>query len=381
MTDIRIESVTKTYPAAESPAVDSVSLHLGSGEFFVLLGPSGCGKSTLLRLVAGLEDISDGAIYFGDRVVNYDSPADRNVAMVFQNYALYPHMTVRENVAFPLKMRGSRRAEAAGAVMDAARSLGLDDLLSRRVGELSGGQRQRVAVARAIVRRPAAMLMDEPLSNLDALLRMQTREELLRLHKMVGGTVMYVTHDQVEAMTMGDRIGVMLSGHLVQVGTPRHVYNAPVDRFVAGFIGSPPMNFINGRLVSSGSALVFEASDLRLRLPVALARVANARPVVPTVTLGVRPESISLELDGDGWLIDLVEDLGADRVVVARRGDVRVRARANAAQAIAEGHSVGLRFEPSGVHLFDDNGIRIHQRRDEARPATSGQARVWIGQD
>src|SRR3954449_10755051 len=244
MASVELHRVSKRYSDDGAPAVAELDLGIEDGELFVLLGPSGCGKSTLLKLIGGLEEPSAGEIRIDGRLVNHVSPGRRDVAMVFQSYALYPHMTARENVRFPLRMAKVPRAEAVAAVEEAAGVLGLEALLDRKGGALSGGERQRVAVARALVRDPAVLLMDEPLSNLDALLRMHTREELLRLHRSVPGTIVYVTHDQVEAMTMGDRIGVMEHGRLAQVGSAMEIYDQPATRFVAGFIGAPPMSLI-----------------------------------------------------------------------------------------------------------------------------------------
>ncbi|MGH2970495.1 MAG: ABC transporter ATP-binding protein, partial [Solirubrobacteraceae bacterium] len=271
MASVELAHVSKHYPAAPAAAVDDVSLTIRDDELFVLLGPSGCGKSTLLKLIGGLEEPSEGEIRIGGRTVNFVSPGRRNVAMVFQSYALYPHMTARENIRFPLRMGKVPRSVADPSVSRVASVLELEPLLDRKVQALSGGERQRVAVARAIVRDPDVLLMDEPLSNLDALLRTHTREELLRLHRSVPGTVVYVTHDQVEAMTMGDRIGVMQHGRLVQVATPLEVYRRPTNRFVAGFIGTPPMSFLEGEVADRGGVLHFCCEGVELRLPSALA--------------------------------------------------------------------------------------------------------------
>ena len=247
MAGITFEGVTKQFPDG-TVAVDNISLDVPDGEFMILVGPSGCGKTTALRMVAGLEEITSGEIVIGDRVVNDLEPKERDVAMVFQNYALYPHMTVRDNIAFPLKMQRVSKAEIASRVADATRLLGLDELLARKPRELSGGQRQRVAMGRAIVRHPQAFLMDEPLSNLDAKLRVQMRAELVNLHRRLGVTTLYVTHDQTEAMTLGTRVAVLRKGIIQQVDAPQRLYHRPANTFVAGFIGSPPMNFAEGTL-------------------------------------------------------------------------------------------------------------------------------------
>ncbi len=264
MADILIKHLVKRFGKVE--AVSDVSLKIEDGEFLVLLGPSGCGKSTILRMVAGLEDATSGEIVIGDRLVNFVDPVKRNVAMVFQNYALYPHMTVFKNIAFPLSIAKQPKSEIEAAVKRAAGILGLEELLHRLPGELSGGQRQRVALARAIVREPKAFLMDEPLSNLDAQLRLQTRLELIQLHQRLGITTMYVTHDQVEAMTMGSRIAVMSEGVLQQVGTPQEVYRRPANVFVATFLGAPPMNLIPGGLESTPEGWRFRGPDIDVPL-------------------------------------------------------------------------------------------------------------------
>src|SRR3990172_4031202 len=264
MAEILIKHLVKRFGKVE--AVRDVSLQIAEGEFLVLLGPSGCGKSTILRVVAGLEDANSGEIVIGGRLVNFIDPVKRNVAMVFQNYALYPHMTAYKNIAFPLQIAKRRKGEIEAAVQRAAGILGLEDLLQRLPGELSGGQRQRVALARAIVREPDAFLMDEPLSNLDAQLRVQTRLELIELHQRLGVTTMYVTHDQVEAMTMGHRIAVMSEGVLEQVGTPQEVYRRPANVFVATFLGAPPMNLIGGTLESAADGWRFRRQDIDVPL-------------------------------------------------------------------------------------------------------------------
>jgi multiple sugar transport system ATP-binding protein len=267
---VELLQVSKRY--GETDAVSAVSLGIQDHEFVVLLGPSGCGKSTLLKMIAGLEDVSDGEIYIDGTLVNYVRPADRNVAMVFQNYALYPHMTVAENIGFPLKMTGVSKQETGQRVQRAARSLGLESFLDRRPEQLSGGQRQRVALGRAIVREPAVFLMDEPLSNLDAQLRVQTREELLRLHARLQTTTIYVTHDQIEAMTMGHRIVVMRGGQVQQVGPPQEVYDEPANTFVAAFLGSPRINLHTGTLGRSDSGGVFRAREVMIPLGMRLTR-------------------------------------------------------------------------------------------------------------
>jgi multiple sugar transport system ATP-binding protein len=363
MSRVRFQEVSHTYDGAAHPAVDGVSLDIADGELFVLLGPSGCGKSSLLKLIAGLEEPSAGAIRLDDEIVNHTTPGSRNVAMVFQNYALYPHMTVRDNVRFPLRMLKTPRAEAEAAVAEAARTLELEPLLDRPVGQLSGGQRQRVAVARAIVRRPRVMLMDEPLSNLDALLRMQTREELLRLHRRVPGTIVYVTHDQVEAMTMGDRVGVMHAGRLVQVGTPDEVYGCPADRFVAGFIGTPPMGFLEGRVSEAGDGVAVDGLSVALSSRHAV-RLESGAPV----TVGLRPEAVRLTEAGGPWTVDVSEDHGHERIVALRHGRHLIRARVHPATRPPVGERVGIEFDPADLHVFGADGRNI----------LAGEARVRV---
>jgi sn-glycerol 3-phosphate transport system ATP-binding protein len=301
---VSLEHVTKRFDS-DAVALKDLSLQIDDGEFLILVGPSGCGKTTALRLVAGLEKPTSGTITIGDRVVNNIQPRDRDIAMVFQNYALYPHMTVYKNLAFGLKERKTPKAEIDRRVREAGAMLGLDDLLKRRPAQLSGGQRQRVAMGRALVREPVAFLMDEPLSNLDAKLRVQMRAELKRIHQRLGVTTLYVTHDQVEAMTLGDRIVVMSAGEVQQIGNPHDVYRHPANLFVAGFIGSPPMNLLRGR--SEGGRIV--AGDLSFE-----------RAGVPDgeVAVGVRPEALTLASEGlpsFDFSVDVVEPLG-DEIVV-----------------------------------------------------------------
>jgi multiple sugar transport system ATP-binding protein len=285
MADIRLQGVTKRYPDG-TEGVKSLDLEVGDGEFMILVGPSGCGKSTALRMVAGLEDITEGELLIGDRRVNDVAPKDRDIAMVFQNYALYPHMTVRENMGYALKKRKVPRKELDRKVEETAKILDLTEHLDRKPGNMSGGQRQRVAMGRAIVREPQAFLMDEPLSNLDAKLRVQMRGEVARLQKRLGTTTLYVTHDQTEAMTLGDRVAVMRGGHLQQVGPPKELYSNPVNLFVAGFIGSPAMNFVSARIEDDTLRLPFGDVPLEGRLRARLQGDGAGRDVIA----GVRPE-------------------------------------------------------------------------------------------
>src|SRR3954453_15506309 len=318
MAEIVLDKVTKRYPDGFE-AVRNMDLDINDGEFMILVGPSGSGKSTALRMIAGLEDISDGEVKIGDTVVNQMAPKDRDIAMVFQNYALYPHMSVRENMAFPLKLAGTPKEEIKSQVEEAAKILDLNEHLERKPANLSGGQRQRVAMGRAIVRDPKAFLMDEPLSNLDAKLRVQMRTEVARIQSRLGTTTVYVTHDQTEAMTLGDRVAVMRAGVLQQVGAPAELYGNPVNLFVAGFIGSPAMNFMPGRL--DGETVHLPMGDVRLAGD-ARERAAGARSGQHVIA-GIRPESfedaslVSGDVRDRGFSfrtkIDLVESLGAEK--------------------------------------------------------------------
>jgi ABC-type sugar transport system ATPase subunit len=361
---IELVAISKRYGTTQ--ALAAVDLDIGDGEFLVLLGPSGCGKSTLLKIIAGLEDPSDGEVYIGGKLANYVRPGKRDVSMVFQNYALYPHMTVETNLGFPLRMRGRQKDEVARRVAEVAALLELTDQLTKYPDQLSGGQRQRVALGRAIIREPVAFLMDEPLSNLDALLRVQMRTELLRLHKRVGRTTVYVTHDQVEAMTMADRIVVMRGGVVQQVGTTAEVYGRPANRFVATFVGSPPMNLFAGHLTSTDGGLAFDGA-VRVRL----GRLTSADGLDEGVTLGVRPEAIELvgqdAPDAIPAAVELVESVGADQYIsVSLPEGAAAILRVGADRLMGEGDAVHIRFAPSGIHLFDAAGVRVPM---EARPA------------
>jgi multiple sugar transport system ATP-binding protein len=359
MAEVVLENVTKVFPG-NVVAVKNVSLRIHDAEFIVLVGPSGCGKSTTLRMVAGLEEITEGLIRIGDRVVNDVPPKDRDIAMVFQNYALYPHMTVYKNMAFALKLRHFPKAEIDKRVREAARVLGIEELLDRKPKALSGGQRQRVAVGRAIVRQPKAFLFDEPLSNLDAKLRVEMRAELKRLHRQLNTTTIYVTHDQEEAMTLGDRIVVMRDGVIHQCGDPLNVYNRPVNRFVAGFVGTPPMNFLNGRLVGQDGSVFFDEGAARLRLCPRHAAKLGAW-VGREVVLGVRPEGISTRCEGrfagqDNSLpiqIVVVEPLGEKMdLYTSTPKHPHIVARVDAQQDLQAGQQIPLYLDVSKVHVF-----------------------------
>jgi multiple sugar transport system ATP-binding protein len=368
MAQVSLKQLTKVYPAKDGPgfeAVRKVSLEIADREFMVLVGPSGCGKSTTLRMIAGLEDITSGTVEIGGRVVNDVHPKDRDIAMVFQNYALYPHMTVRENMAFGLKLRGVPRAEIDARVNEAAVMLGLGSLLDRRPKALSGGQRQRVALGRAIVRKPKVFLFDEPLSNLDAKMRVSTRTEISKLHARLGATMIYVTHDQVEAMTMGDRICVMKDGDIMQVATPLEIYNHPANLFVAGFIGSPPMNLFRGHLRRAGGRVRFvedstAPTPLCLDIEGELLRRTEAyieRPVV----LGMRPEAIHDALSGSlppecqrvDVRVEVSEPMGSETLLYLDSGATSFVARVAPTDRFDSGQRVTVAFDMARAHVFD----------------------------
>ena len=376
MARVKLEGVRKIYTeGTQQVAVDRVDLDVGDGEFVVLVGPSGCGKSTTLRMIAGLESISAGTVKIGDRVVNDVPPKARDIAMVFQNYALYPHMSVRENLGFALKLRSMPAAEIEKRVRAAAATLGLDDYLDRTPKMLSGGQRQRVALGRAIVRQPQAFLFDEPLSNLDAQMRVSMRREIARLHQELKVTMIYVTHDQVEAMTLGDRIVVMNKGHVMQIDTPINLYEKPKNKFVAGFIGNPAMNFVTGEAGSgkreggsgaSGFSFIAEGGEWEISLPSRVAAsLASARG--KAITLGIRPENVSV-VAGAGSApgtttarLDLVESLGNETFIYARAGRHDITARLSPTQSLPPlGGSIVLAFDMERAHFFDAvSGERI----------------------
>jgi len=361
MAKVTLVGVRKIYQEGSRTrvAVDGVDLAVPDGEFVVLVGPSGCGKSTTLRMIAGLESISAGEVRIGERVVNDVAAKDRNIAMVFQNYALYPHMSVFENMAFGLKLRGMARADIDTRVREAAELLGLGGLLDRKPRHLSGGEQQRVALGRALVRKPDVFLFDEPLSNLDAKLRVQMRREIARLHRELRATMLYVTHDQAEAMTLGDRIVVLNGGRVQQIDTPLGVYRAPLNTFVAGFIGSPAMNILEGVVVSAAAddALTFQAagSAFSLLLPPHWGRVLASREGQP-VLLGIRPEDVRVADQADGGVrmrLDLVEPLGQELLVSARVGGHEVIARLPPAAAAQSGQDITVAFDPEALHFFD----------------------------
>ncbi len=352
MSSLSIENVRKVYPGG-TVAVRECSLDITHGEFLVLVGPSGCGKSTLLRMIAGLEDITDGTISIGDRVVNKIAPKDRDIAMVFQNYALYPHKTARANMEFALKLRRVPKDERRRRVMDAARILGIEELLDRRPGRMSGGQQQRVALGRALVREPAVFLFDEPLSNLDAKLRHQTRGELKELHRRVATTSIYVTHDQEEAMTLGDRVVVMKDGVIQQIGPPLEVYQNPSNRFVAAFIGAPAMNLLDGTVGEDGRTVQLDAGPA-----VAIdASLESGR----RVTVGFRPQHLEMHDDGMPLTVRVCEPLGEETdVILETSKEVAITARLHLTRVPESGSTLNLRPRPESIHLFDaDSGMRI----------------------
>jgi multiple sugar transport system ATP-binding protein len=350
MAQVTIRDVKKTFGAVH--VIHGVDLDIKDGEFVVLVGPSGCGKSTLLRMIAGLETVSGGTIQIGERVVNHLPPAERDIAMVFQNYALYPHMTVADNMAFALKLRKTAKATVDERVNHAADILGLKALLQRYPRQLSGGQRQRVAMGRAIVRNPQVFLFDEPLSNLDAKLRVQMRTEIKELHQRLKTTTIFVTHDQIEAMTMADRIVVMHDGLIEQIGTPLELYDSPKNLFVAGFIGSPAMNFLKGQANANGTIEV-EGS----RLSVAGShQISDGQPVV----YGIRPEHLELANDGFPAKIAVIEPTGSETMVVVRVGETELVALFRERHNFQPGQTVHLRPRPDQAHLFDqESGRRV----------------------
>jgi multiple sugar transport system ATP-binding protein len=363
MAEVRFVQATRIYPGNEKPAVDALDLEIDDAEFAVLVGPSGSGKTTALRMLAGLEEVDGGAIFIGDRDITDVAPKERDVAMVFQNYALYPYLTVAANIGFPLRVAKVKRAERDRRVHEVAEMLGLLEYLERKPGQLSGGQRQRVAMGRAIIRHPSVFLMDEPLSNLDAKLRVQMRADIASLQSQLGVTTVYVTHDQSEAMTLGHRVAVLDDGHLQQFDAPRVLYNEPANTFVAGFIGSPSMNLCT--LPVSNGCVSFGGVD------VAAPAGADERGVL---VLGLRPEALEVAADGCPGAVEVVEEIGADAYVFASTEvagrEERLVARVPTPDAPAQGERIHLRPRLDEAHWFDpDTGVRLAAER---APAASG---------
>ncbi|MGZ4649288.1 MAG: ABC transporter ATP-binding protein [Kineosporiaceae bacterium] len=354
MATVTFDKASRIYPGSTKPAVDQLDLEISDGEFLVLVGPSGCGKSTSLRMLAGLEDVNAGRILIGERDVTQLPPKDRDIAMVFQSYALYPHMTVADNMGFALKIAGMNKQEIRQRVEEAAKILDLGPYLDRKPKALSGGQRQRVAMGRAIVRNPQVFLMDEPLSNLDAKLRVQTRTQIASLQRRLGVTTVYVTHDQIEAMTMGDRVCVLKDGLLMQVGTPRELYDHPNNVFVAGFIGSPAMNLLELPVTDGGVQLGDTVYPIDRNV---LSGTGDK------VTVGVRPEDLDLSEKGLAVQVDVVEELGADAYIYGRavgQDDLQIIARTDGRKPPEKGSTVHFIPQPGHIHLFDTaNGQRL----------------------
>jgi multiple sugar transport system ATP-binding protein len=405
MAEVTFEGVGKVYPDG-TRAVSGMTLEIHDGEFMVLVGPSGCGKTTALRMVAGLENISEGVVRIGERVVNHVPPRDRDIAMVFQSYALYPHLSVYENIAFGLKLRKEKKSEIDQRVHEAARILGLEPFLKRKPRALSGGQRQRVAMGRAIVRRPQAFLMDEPLSNLDAKLRVQTRAEIAKLQNDLGTTTIYVTHDQIEAMTMGDRVAVMRKGEIQQVAPPQELYERPVNLFVGGFIGSPAMNMVEATLARSNGSYIVETGGQRLALDQEFVSARAGLQVYEgkKVVLGIRPEDLEdaalvpdtpaderihgkveltealgseimahFTVDAPPALTEdvkeLAEDIGAEHTVTRAEEETHTTmvGRFDPRSKVKEGETAEVAVETRGLHFFDpESGLGIYNKRGEA---------------
>lgn len=360
MAKVILKHINKVYPGGVKAVID-FNLEIADKEFVVLVGPSGCGKSTTLRMVAGLEEISSGELYIGDKLVNDTPPKDRNIAMVFQNYALYPHMNVYDNMSFGLKLRKLPKSEIDSKVKEAARILGIENLLDRKPKALSGGQRQRVALGRAIVREPKVFLMDEPLSNLDAKLRVQMRTEISKLHKRLETTFIYVTHDQIEAMTMGDRIVVMKDGLIQQVDTPKNIYDHPSNIFVAGFIGSPQMNFISSKIEKGKDKPYISFNNTKLAIPDGVLKKIAPSYIGKEVIMGIRPEDIH---DEPAFLdyfkdycfdvkVDVVELLGSETYLYLSLGQNNLIARVDPRSMAKPGGNIMVGFDMNKIHLFD----------------------------
>lgn len=358
MAELSLRRVSKRYKKSEQLSVKEINLEIKDKEFMVFVGPSGCGKSTTLRMIAGLEQITEGEIYIGDKLVNDVPPKNRDIAMVFQNYALYPNMDVYENMAFGMWLRKVEKHIVDSTVKSAARTLEIEHLLERKPSALSGGQRQRVALGRAIVRKPQVFLMDEPLSNLDAKLRVQMREEIINLHRRLETTFIYVTHDQIEAMTMGTRICVMKDGIIQQVDTPENIYNSPANQFVASFIGSPPMNFINGKIVIRGDGLAFDTRRFTLPIRKSLEKAMEAGNYIDrSIVMGIRPEYIALHRNGVQGTpvkakVRFTELVGADRYVHFGAGDYRFTMRTASYERLDDDSELEVILNPEQMNFF-----------------------------
>ncbi len=361
MAEVILKEITKKF--GNVIAVENFNLKVNDGEFIVLLGPSGCGKTTTLRMIAGLEDPTEGQIYIGDKLVNDIPPKDRDIAMVFQNYALYPHMNVYQNISFGLQLRKVPKEIIEKKVKEVANMLGLENLLHRKPKELSGGQRQRVALARAIVRDPKVYLMDEPLSNLDAKLRAQTRGELIKLHKALNVTTIYVTHDQVEAMTLGDRIVIMNKGLIQQIGNPKQVFDNPKNRFVAGFVGTPPMNFFEATIEKEDKSVFIKVKNIKIGLLPEQRNIIETANAKKDVILGIRPKDFYTKEDSSGLnlkefqeipaTIDFIELMGSETFIHFKIDDISANARASASTNYNLGQEVKLYIDIKNIHLFD----------------------------
>ena len=360
MASLSLQHINKTYPNGFQ-AVKDFNLEIEDKEFIIFVGPSGCGKSTTLRMVAGLEEISSGTLKIGDKVMNDVEPKDRDIAMVFQNYALYPHMTVYDNMAFGLKLRKVPKDEIDKAVREAARILDLEKLLDRKPKALSGGQRQRVAMGRAIVRNPKVFLMDEPLSNLDAKLRVQMRTEISKIHQRLGATIIYVTHDQTEAMTLGTRIVVMKDGVVQQIDTPQNLYQKPCNLFVAGFVGSPQMNFLDAEISEAGGKVIAKVGEYALEVPADKAAVLKSKGYIgKTVVLGIRPENISDSANGAMTsTVNVYELLGAEVFLYFNLNGTQITARVNPQTTAKAGSEVKFDFDMSKAHFFDKESEQV----------------------
>jgi sn-glycerol 3-phosphate transport system ATP-binding protein len=372
MAEINIRNVAKSY--GKTKIMEGVNLDIHNGEFVVILGPSGCGKSTLLRLIAGLEDITAGEIAIGGQIVNQLEPRERGCAMVFQNYALYPHMTVAENIGYALKVAGMPKSERQARILATAKSVGLDEFLDRKPGQLSGGQRQRVAMARAIIREPKVFLFDEPLSNLDAKLRVQMRHEIRRIHNQIKATSVFVTHDQNEGMTLADRLVIMNKGTIEQIGTPEYIYEQPASLYVAGFVGSPAMNFLPGTVGSNGMTVLL-GDGQSLDIPPSLQATKGQ-----LVQIGIRPEKLSITAKGQGLLnakFLFFEELGSARIYHVEIEDIPLAVLMDGKPDLTEGTEIGLSFPLSALHLFD--GASGRRLGDGKLAKQSGKVAVPAG--